>query len=238
MVNRKGAADRKVDIVDALLVLADRIGPDRLTTNDVARTVGVTQAAIFRHFPSKDELWAAAGEALEARLIAAWEEAAASAADPETRVRALVEAQLAQIERTPALPAILHSRELGVSNGALRDSCNRLVIGFRDRLAGNLEAMAEAGALRPDLDPGDGAMLLVSLVQGLAIRWTLGVRNFSLPAEGMRMLDVQLGLFSGPASSHAPCSRPLQDSGGSGSAQGRTDPADARPDRRPERHGS
>ena len=62
MLSRKPAEDRKADIVEALLRLADRIGPDRLTTNDIAREVGVTQAAIFRHYPSKADLWSAVGE--------------------------------------------------------------------------------------------------------------------------------------------------------------------------------
>ena len=37
MSNRKTAEDRKADIIAALLGIADQIGPDRLTTNDVAR---------------------------------------------------------------------------------------------------------------------------------------------------------------------------------------------------------
>ncbi|MBL9058832.1 MAG: TetR/AcrR family transcriptional regulator, partial [Mangrovicoccus sp.] len=40
MLKRKPAGDRKADIIEAVLRLADRIGPDRLTTNDVAREVG------------------------------------------------------------------------------------------------------------------------------------------------------------------------------------------------------
>jgi hypothetical protein len=41
------------------------------------------------------------------------------------------------------------------------------------------------------------AVLLTSLVQGIAIRWSLGSRSFSLEAEGLRLLDVQLALFAG-----------------------------------------
>ena len=52
MPRRKPAEDRKAEIVATLLALADQIGPDRLTTNDIAREVGLTQAAIFRHFPT------------------------------------------------------------------------------------------------------------------------------------------------------------------------------------------
>lgn len=208
MSRRKPAADRKADIVAATLVLADRIGPDRLTTNDVAREVGVTQAAIFRHFPTKAELWAAVGEALSLRLTRAWDEALAAHAAPDAaplspppstphaRLRALIGTQLRQIEASPALPAILHSRELGVDNAALRNSCANLVQRFHGHLVANLRALSESGALRRDLPAEDAATLLVSLVQGVAIRWTLGARNFSLPDEGLRLFDLQLALFT------------------------------------------
>ena len=50
---RKTSDLRKAEIVATILGLADRIGPDRVTTGAVAIEVGVTQAAIFRHFPTK-----------------------------------------------------------------------------------------------------------------------------------------------------------------------------------------
>ena len=48
---RKSAELRKAEIVAAVLDLADRIGPDRVTTGAAAAAVGVSQAALFRHFP-------------------------------------------------------------------------------------------------------------------------------------------------------------------------------------------
>ncbi|MEZ5797756.1 MAG: TetR family transcriptional regulator [Paracoccaceae bacterium] len=197
MLRRKPAQDRKAEIVAAVLLLADRIGPDRLTTNDVAQEVGVTQAAIFRHYPTKAALWAAVGEAIALRLAAAWQEALATGTDPRRRLRALIGAQLQQIATTPALPSILHSRELNVDNAALRDRFRGLVVLFQDHLAATLGDMAARGAMQPSVRPDDAAALLVSLVQGIAIRWSLGSRGFDLVAEGLRLLDVQLDLFAG-----------------------------------------
>ncbi len=48
---RKSAEDRKAEIVDAALRLADDIGPDRLSTEVLAEAVGISQPGIFRHFP-------------------------------------------------------------------------------------------------------------------------------------------------------------------------------------------
>lgn len=193
---RKSAKDRKSQIIEALLALADRIGPDRLTTNDIAQEVGVTQAAIFRHFPTKGELWVAAGAEIAGRLTEAWHQALTEGATPVDRLRALIEAQLLQIETAPALPAILHSRELNVDNAALRDRFRGLLAQFQAHLVANLDGMIGDGSLQPEIAPEDAAVLLTSLVQGLAIRWSLGSRGFRLRDEGLRLLDVQLKLFN------------------------------------------
>ena len=55
-----------------------------------------------------------------------------------------------------------------------------------------------AGGLRTDVDSEDAAFLLVGLVQGLAVRWSLSGRSFGLVEEGARLLDVQVGMFSAP----------------------------------------
>lgn len=196
MLHRKPAEDRKADIVEALLSLADRIGPDRLTTNDVAREVGVTQAAIFRHFPTKAELWSEVGVVIAARLVAAWQQALTANTTPKDRLRALIAAQLRQIETTPALPAILHSRELNVDNAILRQRFRGLLMQYQAHLVANLEGMIADGSMTPDVGPQDAAVLLTSLVQGIAIRWSLGSRSFALQEEGLRLLDVQLALFA------------------------------------------
>ena len=196
MLRRKPAEDRKAEIVEALLRLADRIGPDRLTTNDIAREVGLTQAAIFRHFPTKAELWTEAGSVIAERLEEAWRQVLLTEARPKGRVRALIAAQLRQIEAMPALPAILHSRELNVDNADLRERFRGLLLQYQGHLVANLEGMVGDGSMARHVRPQDAAVLLTSLVQGIAIRWSLGSRSFALLDEGLRLLEVQLALLA------------------------------------------
>ena len=170
MLLRKTAEDRKADIITAVLGLADRLGPDRLTTNDVAQAVGVTQAAIFRHFPTKAELWTAVGTHIANRLEAAWNDALVNSDTAEGRLRALIEAQLRQIQDNPALPSILHSRELNLENAALRDRFRSVLMQFQTHLVRNIDSMRHAKDLTADIEPVDVAVLLTSLVQGIAIR--------------------------------------------------------------------
>ncbi|MBF9019816.1 TetR/AcrR family transcriptional regulator [Thalassobius vesicularis] len=195
MSGRQSAEERKTQIVAAVLRLADEIGPDRLSTTDVARAIGLSQPAIFRHFPTKNELWLAVAEDIAEQLKAAWTTAETLATGPNDRLKALIEAQLSAIAHTPALPSILFSRELQVENPGLRNVFREILGAYQGRLVSAIRDQQASGDLQGDESPEDIAILLTSLVQGVAIRWTLGARGFSLVDEGVRLLDVQVGLL-------------------------------------------
>lgn len=193
---RKPANLRKAEIVTAVLDLADRIGPDRVTTTLAASAVGVSQAALFRHFPTKAALWLEVADHVSGELNAAWQEALAGSDDPLERLKCLVAAQLDQIAARPALPMLLFSRELNVGNEELRTTFRELLMQFQALIVAELSQAQQAGALRPDLALADVAMLVTSLVQGMAIRWSIGARNNRLADEGLRLLEVQLRLMA------------------------------------------
>lgn len=195
MSGRQSAEERKAQIVAEVLRLADEIGPDRLSTTDVARAVGLSQPAIFRHFPTKGALWLAVAETIAERLQSDWAAADAGASAPHARLKALIGAQVSAISETPALPSILFSRELQVDNPALRDVFRGLLGSFQELLVTAIRDLQAAGSLRRDVSPEDVAVLLTSLVQGVAIRWTLSARGFSLVQEGLRLFDVQMALI-------------------------------------------
>ena len=195
MSGRQSAEERKAQIVAEVLRLADEIGPDRLSTTDVARAIGLSQPAIFRHFPTKGALWLAVAEDIADRLQSYWAAAEAGATGPQARLKALIGAQLTAIAETPALPSILFSRELQVDNPALREVFRGLLGAFQGRLVAVIRDLQAAGDLKRDVRPEDVAILLTSMVQGVAIRWTLGARGFALVPEGLRLFDVQIELL-------------------------------------------
>lgn len=192
---RKPADTRKAEIIATMLRLADELGPDRLTTLALANAVGLTQAGIFRHFPTKQDLWLAVAAQIARDMTTAWDACLAVATQPQDRVAGLIQVQFRQIAAHPAIPAILHSRELHTENAALRAKFVALMTQFQTLLINALAEGRVTGVFRADLAPKDAAILLISLVQGLAIRWSLGQRVFSLEDEGSRLLACQLHLF-------------------------------------------
>jgi AcrR family transcriptional regulator len=200
---RKTAEERKSEIVETALRLADKVGPERLTTDSVAAAVGVTQAAIFRHFPKKQDLWEAVAHRIGEKYRVRWAEAE-TAPGSLAQVRRLVDGQLRLVEATPAIPAILFSRELHSRNQALRRVFAELMRQFHGRILRSLEAAQLEGLVRADIDPADQAYLVIGLGQSLILRWSLSGREFDLSAEGRRLLDLQLACFGAPAERSGP----------------------------------
>ena len=144
-VARKSSDNRKAEIVTATLRLADELGPDRLTTLAVAKVVGLTQPGIFRHFPTKQDLWMAVAARIAATMSAAWAGVLAAGLAPPDRLAALIMGQLRQIAANPAIPAILHSRELHSENAALRAEFIGLMARFQDLLVAALTEGRDQG---------------------------------------------------------------------------------------------
>ena len=188
---RKTAERRKSEIVEAAMRLADGVGPDRLTTEAIATAVGLTQPAVFRHFPRKRDIWEAVAARIGETMERRWDRAADGVTSSQ-RLHAIVATQLDLIRSTPAIPAILFSRELHAENADLRSAFQALLRRFHRRLVEIVEHGRGAGDFRPDLDPSDTAYLVIALVQGLALRWSLSGRGFDPVAEGERLLAILL----------------------------------------------
>ena len=191
---RKPAAERQAEIVEATVKLAATTGPDRLSLDAVAGAVGISQPAIFRHFPTKKRLWLAVAAWITERLTGVWEGAETEAA-PVERMRKMVHGQLKLVRSTPAIPAILFSRTLHSENEPLRQAFETLIAAFHQRLTRQITAAQTDGSIRSDADPAQLASLVMSVVQGTILRWTVTKQRFDLVVEGMALLDLQLESF-------------------------------------------
>ena len=202
---RKPAETRKAEIIDAAIRLADKLGPDRMTTKAIADAVGLTQPGVFRHFPKKQDLWEAVAARVGAMMEARWTKAQNQDASPTDNIRTLISAQLRLIRSTPAIPAILFSRELHTKNKGLRKAFFGLMSRFHRLITGLVTQARDAGEIRDDLESDDAAFLIIGLVQGLAVRWSISGRDFDLIEEGNRLLEIQLSGFT-----HAPATAPAK----------------------------
>lgn len=189
---RLGADERREEIIRVTLDLAAKQGVDDVTTQDMAQAMGVTQGAVFRHFPSKDAIWLAVMQWVRERLLAVLGAAAASGRDPLDALERMFFAHIEFIAAHPAIPRVLMSEHLHGRGGALRRLVTEIMLSYEAKISGLLEAARVQGLARPDLDPHAAATLYIGMIQGLVLQASILRDQRTLSKEAVRTFPVYL----------------------------------------------
>ncbi|RWB66544.1 MAG: TetR/AcrR family transcriptional regulator [Mesorhizobium sp.] len=176
MARTTGSDGEKTEaaVREAAVSLIARLGYEAMSMRQLAAEVGVQAAALYRYFPTKqDLLFTLMREHMEG-LLKAWDAARPASADPVTQLAAYVENHIAfHIERRHATH---------VSNMELRSlSHERLTRILKMRTAYEKELRTilrdgvEAGAFEID-DTGLTAMALIQMMTGVIVWFRPGER--------------------------------------------------------------
>jgi len=176
MARTTGSDGEKTEaaVREAAVSLIARLGYEAMSMRQLAAEVGVQAAALYRYFPTKEELlFTLMREHMEG-LLQAWGAARPATVDPVSRLAAYVENHIAfHIERRHATH---------VSNMELRSlSHERLTHILKMRTAYEKELRtilrdgAEAGVFQVD-DTGLTAMALIQMMTGVIVWFRPGER--------------------------------------------------------------
>lgn len=163
MVIRTSGHERKRQIIEAAATLFSRQGFNGTTTREIARAAGVSEATVFKHFATKEELYAAIIEVKSHGMQALDAMAAAAQRDDDAGVlRALA---LEMIERTQADPTLMRLTFLSALEGhALSEMMYHSRVQKLDEfLSGYIARRVAAGAFR-DVDPMQAAWNYIGMV--------------------------------------------------------------------------
>jgi AcrR family transcriptional regulator len=164
---------------DALLRTACAVISERglagTRTADVAAAAGVSQALLFYHFTSREELllraFAYAADSDLRRLDAVL----AAAAPPALKLRQLLQLHAPDGRRSAAWPMWIDGWAGALRNPELELIARRRARRWQQALAGVIEAGVAAGAFRCP-DPAAAAGRICALLDGLAVRTTVHPR--------------------------------------------------------------
>ncbi len=164
------ADQRRAVTVDAVLELAAERHPSEITTAAIARHMGVTQGALFRHFPSKEAILQAVMEWVAQRLLARVDEAARPAASPLAAIEAMFLAHVGFVAEHPGVPRMLFGELQRTGMTAPKRMVATLLRRYRERLATLLEQARAQGEVPATLDTEAAITLLIGMIQGLVMQ--------------------------------------------------------------------
>jgi AcrR family transcriptional regulator len=146
-------------LLDTAADLFAGLGYAGVSMRDIARAVGITQAAIYHHFPNKDALYIAAAGFLFEKLTLGINNQLATSNDPRERLRLLVGSMLKTMDEDPRFRR-LYLREL------MEGDESRLAALARNTFPTFYETPYE---LMRELAPNQDPQLLIFSLSGLVI---------------------------------------------------------------------
>ena len=182
---RLSTEERQAGIVAAALHLARESSPALITTGDIATAIGVTQGAVFKHFPTKDAIWLAAMRWVRETLLEKLQTAADQALTPLDALSAMFRAHVEFVIAHPGVPRFIFHELQQAADSSAKLEVRAVLQGYRKLLLKVLAQAVEQKQIGEDLDPEAAATSFVGLVQGLVMQSMLSGRPGAMrqPAE-------------------------------------------------------
>lgn len=164
------ANERRAATVEAVVDLAGEQNPSDITTTAIAQRMGLTQGALFRHFPTKGAILEAVMSWVTERLLARVDKAAAGITSPVAALEAMFMTHIDFVSEHPGVPRMLFGELQRAGETLPKRMVQTLICHYNERLRHLLEAGKGQGELDTELDVDAAAVLFIGTIQGLVMQ--------------------------------------------------------------------
>ncbi|MBK8359096.1 MAG: nucleoid occlusion factor SlmA [Comamonadaceae bacterium] len=164
---RPKPGERRVQILQALASMLEQPGGERITTAALAARLGVSEAALYRHFASKAQMFEGLIEFIEQAVFALVNKiTTASPEDGRQKVARIVAMLLQFGEKNPGMARVMVGDALVYENERLQQRMNL----FFDKVEATLrQTLREMAATSGSISPTADAQVLASVLTAFAV---------------------------------------------------------------------
>ncbi len=178
---RKKTELRQQQILDAAAKLIFKYGCEHLTVKRIAAAVGISEAAIYRHFTSKKSILSFLLLQLEEIILREISpESAGTGPVTIDTIEKVIGNHFSAIDLRKGFSFHVIAEIISIGDRKLNKQASRAIGKYISRLKELLTEGVRDGAVRKDIDLDASATLLFALIQGLVNIWALGECSFKL----------------------------------------------------------
>ncbi|MBL8351601.1 MAG: nucleoid occlusion factor SlmA [Burkholderiaceae bacterium] len=169
---RPRPGERRVQILQTLATMLEQPGADRITTAALAAQLQVSEAALYRHFASKAQMFEGLIEFIESSVFTLVNQIAEREASGALQARRVVAVVLQFGEKNPGMVRVMVGDALVFEHERLTVRMNQFFDRLEAQLRQCLRAAADAdGSVTPTVDGNALASGLTALVVGRLQRY-------------------------------------------------------------------
>ena len=158
----RAKGERRLEILKALAQMLEQPKWERITTAALAEKLDVSEAALYRHFASKAQMYEGLIEFIESSVFTLANKITADEADGERQAAKLVEMLLAFAEKNPGMVRVMTGDALVGEHERLQARMNQFFDRFESTLKQSLRVAGDGDGSKAgdsDIAAQAGAML-------------------------------------------------------------------------------
>ena len=164
---RMKPGERRVQILQTLAAMLEEPGAERITTAALAARLGVSEAALYRHFASKAQMFEGLIEFIETSIFSLLNQIAERNDASAVKARHMVTVLLQFAQRNPGMARVMVGDALVFENDRLHQRMNQFFDRIESALRQVLRSAAEARqSPTPTVDANARAAAMVALALG------------------------------------------------------------------------
>jgi TetR/AcrR family transcriptional regulator len=169
---RPKPGERRVQILQTLASMLEQPASDRVTTAALAAKLDVSEAALYRHFASKAQMFEGLIEFIEQTVFTLINQIHERETVAQVQAHRMVTVLLQFGEKNPGMTRVMVGDALVFEHDRLLVRMNQFFERFESQLRQSLRAMAEAaGSETPTVDANARASVLTAFVVGRLQRY-------------------------------------------------------------------
>jgi TetR/AcrR family transcriptional regulator len=169
---RPKPGERRIQILETLAAMLEQPGADRVTTAALAAKLEVSEAALYRHFASKAQMFEGLIEFIEQSVFTLVNQISERESNPVAQVQKMLSVLLQFGEKNPGMTRVMVGDALVFENDRLLARMNQFFDRIESQLRQSLKLAAEAaGSASPTADANLQASVLTSFVVGRLQRY-------------------------------------------------------------------
>ncbi len=164
---RPKPGERKVQILQTLAAMLEQPGADRITTAALAGRLDVSEAALYRHFASKAQMFEGLIEFIETSVFTLINQVQERESGALVQVQKMLTVVLQFAEKNPGMARVMVGDALVFENERLLARMNQFFDRFESQLRQCLRGAADAGgSATPTVDANAQASVLKAFAVG------------------------------------------------------------------------
>jgi TetR/AcrR family transcriptional regulator len=169
--SRPKPGERRLQILQTLAEMLQEPGADRVTTAALAARIKVSEAALYRHFASKAQMFEGLIEFIENTIFSLINQIGAQDQDGLRQLRQMISMLLGFAEKNPGMTRVLIGDALVTEDDRLQARINQLLDRLELAVKQSFRTAIVAGSLPANTDAQARANLVTAFVMGRWLRF-------------------------------------------------------------------